>query len=112
MSFDLCNAPTTFQRCMLTIFSNLIKKHIEVFMDDLFVYGDSSNICLKNLNIKLKRCIETILVLNWEKSHFMVKEGIIFGHKISKKGINVNPGKVEVISKLWRCSFNLIDGAP
>nr|GFB49564.1 reverse transcriptase domain-containing protein [Tanacetum cinerariifolium] len=49
----------------------------------------------------LKRCEDTKLALNWEKSHFMVKEGIVLGHKISKKGIEVDKAKIEVISKLW-----------
>nr|GFC26741.1 retrovirus-related Pol polyprotein from transposon 17.6 [Tanacetum cinerariifolium] len=48
----------------------------------------------------LKRCEDTKLALNWEKSHFMVKEGIVLGHKISKKGIEVDKAKIEVISKL------------
>nr|GEZ95037.1 reverse transcriptase domain-containing protein [Tanacetum cinerariifolium] len=48
----------------------------------------------------LKRCEDTKLALNWEKSHFMVKEGIVLGHKISKKGIEVDQAKIEVISKL------------
>nr|GFA27722.1 reverse transcriptase domain-containing protein [Tanacetum cinerariifolium] len=48
----------------------------------------------------LKRCEDTKLALNWEKSHFMVKEGIVLGHKISKKGIKVDKEKIKVISKL------------
>nr|GFB39479.1 reverse transcriptase domain-containing protein [Tanacetum cinerariifolium] len=48
----------------------------------------------------LKRCEDSKLALNWEKSHFMVKEGIVLGHKISKKGIKVDKAKIEVISKL------------
>ncbi|GJR55435.1 reverse transcriptase domain-containing protein [Tanacetum coccineum] len=48
----------------------------------------------------LKRCEDTNLALNWEKSHFMVKEGIVLGHKISKKGIEVDKAKIDVISKL------------
>nr|GEZ73726.1 reverse transcriptase domain-containing protein [Tanacetum cinerariifolium] len=48
----------------------------------------------------LKRCDDTKLALNWEKSHFMVKEGIILGHKISKKEIKVDKAKIKVISKL------------
>ncbi|GKC03974.1 reverse transcriptase domain-containing protein, partial [Tanacetum coccineum] len=48
----------------------------------------------------LKRCEDTKLALNWEKSHFMVKEGIVLGHKISRKGIEVDKAKVDVISKL------------
>nr|GEU47650.1 reverse transcriptase domain-containing protein [Tanacetum cinerariifolium] len=64
MPFGLCNAPGTFQRCMMAIFYDMIEKTME------------------------------------EKSHFMVKEGIVLGHKISKKGIEVDKAKIEVISKL------------
>ena len=39
MSFGLCNAPTSFQRCMMAIFSDLIEHIMEVFMDDFSVYG-------------------------------------------------------------------------
>ncbi|GJS90849.1 reverse transcriptase domain-containing protein [Tanacetum coccineum] len=55
---------------------------------------------LANLDKMLKRCEDTKLALNWEKSHFMVKEGIVLGHKISRKGIEVDKAKVDVISKL------------
>ncbi|GKG19149.1 hypothetical protein Tco_0376248 [Tanacetum coccineum] len=48
----------------------------------------------------LKRCEDTNLSLNWEKSHFMVNEGIVLGHKISKSGIEVDRAKIEVIAKL------------
>jgi len=100
MSFGLCNAPATFQRCMLVIFSDLIEKCIEVFMDDFSVFGSTFDDCLENLDTVLKRCVETNLVLNWEKCHFMVKEGIVLGHRISGKGIEVDKAKVEVIEKL------------
>jgi hypothetical protein len=83
MSFRLCNAPATFQRCMMVIFSNLIEKVMEVFMDDFFVYGQTFEDCLANLDKVLKRCQMADLVLNWEKCHFMVREGIVLGHKIS-----------------------------
>nr|GEW89692.1 reverse transcriptase domain-containing protein [Tanacetum cinerariifolium] len=69
MPFGLCNAPDTFQRCMMAIFHDMIEKTMEVFMDDFL-------------------------------SHFMVKEGIVLGHKISKEGIEVDKAKVEIISKL------------
>ncbi|GJZ36156.1 reverse transcriptase domain-containing protein [Tanacetum coccineum] len=64
MPFGLCNAPGTFQRCMMAIFHDMIEKTME------------------------------------EKSHFMVKEGIVLGHKISKKGIEVDKAKIDVIAKL------------
>ncbi|PNX89714.1 hypothetical protein L195_g045836, partial [Trifolium pratense] len=100
MPFGLCNAPATFQRCMLSIFADMMENSIEVFMDDFSVFGKSFDHCLANLNAVLKRCISTNLVLNWEKCHFMVKEGIVLGHKISSKGIQVDQAKIEVIKDL------------
>nr|GEV42023.1 reverse transcriptase domain-containing protein [Tanacetum cinerariifolium] len=90
----------TFQRCMMAIFHDMIKKTMEVFMDDFSVFGNSFQTCLSHLEKMLKRYENTNLCLNWEKSHFMVKEGIVLGHKISKQGIEVNKAKVYVISKL------------
>nr|GEV95873.1 reverse transcriptase domain-containing protein [Tanacetum cinerariifolium] len=100
MPFGLCNAPSTFQRCMMAIFHDMIEQTMEVFMDDFSVFGNSFSTCLTNLEKMLKRCEDTKLALDWEKSHFMVKEGIVLGHKISKKGIEVDKAKIEVISKL------------
>nr|GEX80098.1 reverse transcriptase domain-containing protein [Tanacetum cinerariifolium] len=100
MPFGLCNAPGTFQRCMMAIFHDMIEKTMEVFMDDFFVFGNSFQSCVSHLEKMLKRFEDTNICLNWEKSHFMVKEGIVLGHKISKKGIEVDKAKVDVISKL------------
>ncbi|CAM8948103.1 unnamed protein product [Rhodiola kirilowii] len=100
MPFGLCNAPGTFQRCMMAIFSEFIEEIMEVFMDDFSVYGSSFDDCLANLAKLFKRCIEMNLVLNWEKCHFMVQEGIVLGHLVSKRGIEVDKAKVEVIEKL------------
>ncbi|GJX61445.1 reverse transcriptase domain-containing protein [Tanacetum coccineum] len=100
MPFGLCNAPGMFQRYMMAIFHDMIKKTMEVFMDDFLVFGNSFSTCLSNLEKMLKRCEDTNLALNWEKSHFMVKEGIVLGHKISKKGIEVDKAKIDVIAKL------------
>ncbi|RVW84644.1 Transposon Ty3-I Gag-Pol polyprotein [Vitis vinifera] len=71
MPFGLCNAPATFQRCMLSIFSDMVERIMEVFMDDITVYGSSYEECLLHLEAVLHRCIEKDLVLNWEKCHFM-----------------------------------------
>ncbi|GJY59458.1 reverse transcriptase domain-containing protein [Tanacetum coccineum] len=88
MPFGLCNAPGTFQRCMVAIFHDMIEKTMEVFMDDFSVFGDSFSSCLSHLDKMLQRCEDTNLVLNWEKCHFMVKEGKAISpwHKISKSG--------------------------
>nr|GEX62665.1 reverse transcriptase domain-containing protein [Tanacetum cinerariifolium] len=71
MPFGLYNASGTFQRCMLAIFHDMVEKTMEVFMDNFL-----------------------------EKSHFMVKEGIVLHHKISKNGIEVDKAKIDVIAKL------------
>ena len=100
MPFGLCNAPATFQRCMMAIFSDFCEKIVEVFMDDFSVYGTSFDDCLSNLDRVLQRCEETNLVLNWEKCHFMVNEGIVLGHKVSERGIEVDKAKVDDIEKM------------
>ncbi|XP_059638711.1 uncharacterized protein LOC132280983, partial [Cornus florida] len=100
MPFGLCNAPATFQRCMMSIFSDMVERFLEVFMDDFSVFGSSFDSCLKNLSLVLQRCKETNLILSWEKNHFMVQEGIVLGHVISKRGIEVDKAKVELISNL------------
>ena len=100
MPFRLCNAPGTFQRSMMAIFSDMVEKTIEVFMDEFSVLGNSFDNCLENLRSVLVRCEETNLVLNWEKCHFMVQEGIVLGHWISTRGIEVDKGKIETIEKL------------
>jgi hypothetical protein len=85
---------------MMAIFSDMIKKVMEVFMDDFSIYGKTFENCLANLDKVLKRCQMDDLVLNWEKSHFMVREGIVLGHKIAMKGIEVDKAKIEVIEQL------------
>nr|GEV31348.1 DNA-directed DNA polymerase [Tanacetum cinerariifolium] len=95
-----CFLDGTFQRCMMSIFHDMIEKTMEVFMDDFSVFGDSFSSCLNNLEKMLNRCEETNLVLNWEKCHFMCREGIVLGYKISKSGIEVDKAKVDVIAKL------------
>jgi hypothetical protein len=77
MSFGLCNAPASFQRCMMSIFSNMIEKIMEVFMDDFTIYGKTFNDCLENLDKVLQWCEEKRLVLNSKKCHFMVQEEIV-----------------------------------
>ena len=64
------------------------------------MYGDTYDQCLENLGLVLERCEENNLVLNWENCHFMVTHGIVLGHIISGKGIEVDPSKVELIQKL------------
>ncbi|PIN20749.1 DNA-directed DNA polymerase [Handroanthus impetiginosus] len=89
-----------FQRCMMAIFTNMVENFLEVFMDDFSVYGNSFDECFNNLSSVLKRCEDTNLVLNWKKCHFMVQEGIVLGHKVSNRGIEVDKAKLETIEKL------------
>ena len=100
MSYGLCNALGTFQRCMKGIFSYMIEIILEIFMDDFSVFGDSYEGCLENLRKVLERCQEKNLVLKWEKCHFMVTKGIVLCHIVSKKGIEVDKAKGELISNL------------
>ena len=84
----------------MAIFHDLIEKVMEVFVDDFSVFGKSYDHCLDNLAKVLQRCVETNLVLNWEKCHFMVKEGIVLGHKVSFAGIEVDRAKIAAIERL------------
>nr|GEZ55106.1 hypothetical protein [Tanacetum cinerariifolium] len=95
--YPISNSPW---RCMMAIFHDKIEKTMEVFMDDFSVFGNSFQTFLSHLEKMLKCCEDTNLCLNWEKSHFMVKEGIVLGHKISKNRIEVDKAKVDVIAKL------------
>ena len=100
MPFGLCNAPATFQRFPMSIFSNLVEEAMKIFMDDFSVYGSSFEHCLKNLETVLQRCQSKNLALNWEKCHFMVIEGIVMGHKISAAGLEVDQAKVSGIKTI------------
>ena len=85
---------------MMAIFSDKVEKTIEIFMDDFSVLGNSFDNCLENLRSVLVRCEETNLVLNCEKCHFMVQEGIVLEHRISARGIEVDRANIETIEKL------------
>ena len=82
---------------MTAIFSDLIDNIMEVFMDDFSVYGGSFEKCLDNLGIVLQRYREKNLVLNWGKCHFMVQKGIVLGHLISSRGLEVDKAKIATI---------------
>ncbi|GKB58913.1 reverse transcriptase domain-containing protein [Tanacetum coccineum] len=85
---------------MLVIFHNMIEESVKVFMNDFSVFGNSFDKFLNNLDKMLQRCKDAHLVLNWEKCHLMVKEGIVLGHKVSSAGLEVDKAKINVISKL------------
>nr|GEW96000.1 reverse transcriptase domain-containing protein [Tanacetum cinerariifolium] len=101
MPFGLCNAPGTFQRCMLAIFYDMVEKTTKVFMDYFSVFGNSFENCLSCLDKMLQMYEDTNLCLNWEKSHFMVKEGIVLGHKISKTRLRlIRPKSMSLLNYL------------
>jgi len=85
---------------MMSIFSNLIENCIEIFMDDFIVYCNSFYQCLDHLGKVLKHCINTNLVLNYEICHFMVQQGIVLGHIVLVRGIEVDKAKVDLITSL------------
>ena len=84
----------------MSIFSDMIEEIMELFMDEFSVYGKTFDRCLENLDRVLQRCQEKDLVLNWEKCHFMVREGIVLGHLVSERGIEVDKAKIDVIERL------------
>jgi hypothetical protein len=85
---------------MMVAFSEFIEEIVEVFMDDFSIYRKTFVDCLTNLDKVLTRCAEVDLVLNWEKCHFMVKQGIVLGHVISERGIEVDKAKMETFEQL------------
>ena len=100
MPFGLFNAPATFQRCMTAIISDFLGESLEVFMDDFSIFGDDFDSCLAHLTKILEVCVRKRLVLSWEKSHFMVREGVVLGHLVSGKGFEVHKAKIEFIQNL------------
>ena len=87
MPFGLCNAPATFQLCMTAIFFDFLGDSLEVFKDDFFVFGNDFNSYFAHLTKILEVCVRKRLVLSWEKSHFMVQEGVVLGHILLGKGL-------------------------
>jgi hypothetical protein len=85
---------------MISIFSEMVEHFLEIFVDDFSVFGSSFKECLHRLTLVLVRCKEKNHMLNWEKCHFMVKQGIVMGHVISHRGIEVDKAKVDLISNL------------
>ncbi|RDX85520.1 Retrovirus-related Pol polyprotein, partial [Mucuna pruriens] len=100
MPFNLCNALRTFQRCMISIFFELLENCMKLLMDDFTVYGHSFNACLESLSKVLDRCIETNLVLNFEKFHFIITKGIVLRHLVSNRGIGDDKDKIDIIAFL------------
>ena len=90
----------TFQQCMTAIFSNFHGDSLEVFMDNFSVFGNDFESCLAHLTKILNVCVRKRLVLSWDKSHLMVRDGVVLGHIVSGKGLEVDNAKIEVIQNL------------
>eukprot|EP00253_Pinus_taeda_P008680 PITA_08680 len=100
LPFGLCNAPTTFQRAVLSIFAELVHDLVEIYMDDFTPYGSSFQEALSNLEKVLSKCIEMNLSLNPEKCEFLMTEGTVLGHTISRQGLQVDTNKISIIKKV------------
>jgi len=98
--FGLCNVPGTFQICMISIFLDLVEQCMKIFMDDFSMFESSFDDCMSNMRKVLERCREKNLTLNCKKCHFMVKNGIVLGHIISRDGIEVDKAKTGLIVHL------------
>ena len=96
-SLGLCNAPATFQRAIIGVFSEMVNDYMEVFMDDFTTYGDSFDEALEKLEKVLKHCEHIHLSMNTKKCHMMMSEGVVMGHFISGGGNHVDPSKIKVI---------------
>ena len=100
LPFGLCNAPTTFQRVVLSIFSDFVHDKMEIYMDDFTPYGDTFEKALTNLEKVLHRYIEMNFCFSNEKCLMLSDQGIILDRHISRKGIEVDPTKVNIIANL------------
>jgi hypothetical protein len=97
MPFSFVMLQPLFNDAWWRYFSEFIEEIVEVFMDDFSIYGKTFADCLPNLDKVLTRCGKVDMVLNWEKWHFVVKQGIVLGHVISEREIVVDKAKVEAV---------------
>eukprot|EP00253_Pinus_taeda_P006126 PITA_06126 len=100
LPFGLCNVPATFQRSVLSIFGELVHDSVEIYMDDFTPYGSSFQEALSNLGKFLSKCIAMNLSLSPEKYEFLMTEGTVLGHTISRQGLQVYPSKNSIIKKV------------
>ena len=97
---DCATPPSTSQWCLRGIFSDVLGDSLEVFMDDFSAFGNDFESCLAHVTKIHEVCVRKRLVLGWEKSHFMVREGVVLGHIVSGKGLEVDKAKIELIQNL------------
>ncbi|XP_075088345.1 uncharacterized protein LOC142170351 [Nicotiana tabacum] len=104
MPFGLCKAPTTFQRCMMSIFSDIVEDFLEVFMDDFSVVGDSFENCLNNIRQVLKRCEEANLLLE-KDAIFVFDEKFLKAFEELKQRLTTTPF---IVTPDWSLPFELM----
>src|SRR5271156_1480600 len=102
MPFGLMNAPATFQRLMSHAFKEYLWDFLEVYMDDLCIHSDKQNQHVEHLKLIFEKCRIYRICLNPKKCVFMVRQGKILGHIVSKNGISTDFKKIEVIVMLPR----------
>ncbi|GJW66363.1 reverse transcriptase domain-containing protein [Tanacetum coccineum] len=102
MPFGLCNAPSTFQRCMMAIFHDMIEKTMEVFMDDFLVLGDSFDSYLSNLEKMQKRPMTHLLK---KETLFVFSKDCIDAFETLKKNLTEAP---ILVVPVWNLPFELI----
>ena len=100
LPFGLCKALATFQRVVLSIFYELVHDAVEIYMYDFTPYGFDFQEALSNLRKVLDKCIEMNLSLSQEKCEFLMTEGTVLGHTISRQGLQVDPNKIALIKKV------------
>lgn len=100
LPFGFCNSPPTFQRAILSIFSELVHDAVEIYMDDFTPYGSNFQEALSNLGKVLDKCIEMNLSVISEKCEFLMIKGTVLGHAISEQGLHVDPNKISIIQRV------------
>ena len=96
MPFGLYNAPRTFQRLMMDIFQDFLGHFLEVFIDDFVVFSERGQY-LEFLRKTFQRCRETKLKLHPDKCFLGMESGILLGHVVHKKGLEVDTDQVRAI---------------
>ena len=106
MPFGLCNAPSTFQRCVELIFRGIQWKYLLVYLDDIIVIASNFDEHLDRLEEVFKRLLEAGLKMKPSKCELIKTEVLFLGHVVSPEGIKPNPKTVEAI-KSWKVPSNV-----
>ena len=108
MPFGLTNAPATFMALMNRVFQPYLDKFVIVFIDDILVYSRSEKDHAEHLRITLQTLREKQLYAKFSKCEFWIDQVVFLGHVISKRGIEVDPKKIETVLK-WEAPTNVLE---